>query len=467
MAELTVTAAFDQSPLEVLQATEENVAFEALDRAYALYGDRDCWLSAQERIAILARLAQLVEQRGDELAKQASREGGKPLSDSLIEMQRAKTGIDVARESIAKLTGHEIPMGLDTASQKRWAVTYREPRGVVLAISAFNHPFNLLIHQVVTALAAGCPVIVKPASATPLSCRSLLALLDEAGLPDGWAQMVLTDNELTTRLVSSPKVAFLTFIGSAEVGWMLRAKLAPGALCALEHGGVAPVIVDESADMKDALPLLTKASFYHAGQVCVSVQRIFVHHSLVAEFSERLAEAARALRVGDPLDPTTDVGPLIWPKEVDRVHDWVVQAKEGGATVLCGGKKLSETTYAPTVLLNPPLDALVSTREIFGPVVCVYTYDDIDDAIAEANLETAYFQASLFTNQLDRALDVGRRLHGTAVMINDHTAFRVDWMPFGGHRSSGGGMGGIEYSMRDMTVERLIVFRQPWGVGHL
>lgn len=460
MSELTVTAAFDQSPIETLQMTSEAAAQTALAQAQALYEDRDEWLTPETRIEVLGRLAQLVEGQVDELALQAAREGGKPLRDSLVEVKRAVTGILTAKETVARLVGKEVPMNLNAASRGRFAVTYREPRGVVLAISAFNHPFNLLIHQVVTAVAAGCPVVVKPASATPLSCRALVQLLHEAGLPPGWVQMILTDNELTSQLVSDPRVAFLSFIGSSKVGWMLRSRLAKGASCALEHGGVAPAIVDATADLGDALPLLTKAAFYHAGQVCVSLQRIFAHHSIFEDLSERLAESARALRVGDPTSADTDVGPLIDPQEVQRVHHWVTQAKDAGAQVLCGGKKLSETTYAPTVLLSPPLDALVSTQEVFGPVVCVYSYDDIDDAIVGANLQTEYFQASFFTNQLDQALDVGKRLHGTAVMINDHPAFRVDWMPFGGHRHSGLGIGGIEHSMRDMTIERMIVFRQ-------
>jgi acyl-CoA reductase-like NAD-dependent aldehyde dehydrogenase len=459
MSQLEVTSPFDQSLIEALPRTDEATATAALERAYEIYDHRGRWLSASQRIDILDRLAKLVEAQVELLAKQAAREGGKPLCDSRVEMQRAVVGISIAKEAVKNLTGQEVPMGLTKSTEDRWAFSYREPRGVVLAISAFNHPFNLLVHQVVTAVAAGCPVVVKPASATPLSCRSLVDLLTEAGLPEGWVQMILTDNEVTARLVSHPKVAFLSFIGSSKVGWQLRSRLAPGASCALEHGGVAPAIVDETADLDDALPLLTKGAFYHAGQVCVSVQRIYAHRSIAESLAESLAERARVLRVGDPLDEQTEVGPLIHPREVDRVHTWVTRAKEGGAKVLCGAKKLSDTLYAPTVLVNPPSDAEVSRLEVFGPVVCVYDYDDIEEAIECANLESEYFQSALFTNRLDRALDIGRRLHGTAVMVNDHTAFRADWMPFGGHRNSGLGLGGIEHSMRDMTIERMIVFR--------
>jgi len=460
MAQLNVIAAYDQSLLAQLETVDKKEALERLARAHDAYDDRSRWLPAEERIATLTRLSQLIFEQRDSLAMQAAREGGKPLTDSLVEIDRAQSGVIAAKEAIPRLTGREIPMNLNAASRGRIAYTYREPRGVVLAVSAFNHPFNLLIHQAVTAFAAGCPVLVKPSHKTPLSAISLVELMHEAGAPKDFVQLLLCDSETTEALVSDPRVAFLNFIGSSKVGFMLRSKLSSGATCVLEHGGVAPVIVDETADLDDAIPLLTKASFYHAGQVCVSVQRIFAHESIAREVADRLAKAAEKLQVGDPTQAETEVGPLIRPEEVTRVHAWVTEAQVRAARVLSGARPLSETTYAPTVLLDPADDARVSTTEIFGPVVSVYPYKDVNDAIRRANLPNMYFQAALFTNRLDRALDVSRRLHGTAVMVNDHTAFRVDWMPFGGHRESGMGTGGIENAMHDATIERMVVFRQ-------
>lgn len=460
MSKLEVTAPYDGAFLKEYDYHSEEQALEVLGKAFAAYENRGGWLSGKRRIEILDALAASIESSVDELALQAAREGGKPLQDSRVEIRRAIDGVKVARDAVSKLTGHEVPMGINEKSLGRWGITYREPRGVVLAISAFNHPFNLLIHQVVTAIAAGCPVVVKPAATTPMSCESLVSMVHEAGLEEPWCQMILTENEVTAKLVADERVAFMTFIGSSKVGWMLRSKLARGARCALEHGGVAPAIVDETADLDDAIPLLTKGGFYHAGQVCVSVQRIYVHASVKETFTRRFVEAAKALNVGDPTHEDTEVGPLIRPGEVERVHEWVTEAKDRGAAVLCGGEPLSKTTYAPTVLLDPPDYARVSRDEVFGPVVCVYSYEDVNNAVRRANLQHAYFQAALFTNRLDRALDIGRRLHGMAVMVNDHTAFRVDWMPFGGHRDSGLNLGGIEHSMRDMTIERMIVFRR-------
>lgn len=453
-----VKSPFDEALIQTLSYTDEPAAFAALEKAHQRHRDRAGWLDASRRIQILERFASLVQAQVDALARQAALEGGKPLKDSIVEIERAINGVRVAIAEIAQLHGTEITMGLTASSSQRFAHTYREPRGVVLAISAFNHPFNLIIHQAVTAVAAGCPVLVKPALSTPISCKSVVELLAEAGLPGGWCQLLLCEDDITEKLVADRRVSFLTFIGSARVGWYLRSRLAPGAACSLEHGGVAPVIVDATADIDAAISPLARGGFYHAGQVCVSVQRIYLHRSIAEQFTAKFVNAVGELKTGDPLDPSTDVGPLIRTREVDRVDSWVTEAVDAGAELLCGGHKLSETTYAPTVLLNPPDDVRVSEEEIFGPVVALYTYDDLDEAIARANAPDVFFQASIFTRDLDTALSVSRRLNGMAVMVNDHTAFRVDWMPFGGHRQSGIGIGGIGHAMREMTLERMVVF---------
>ncbi len=217
--------------------------------------------------------------------------------------------------------------------------------------------------------------------------------------------------------------------------------------------------MEADADMEELIPALAKGGFYHAGQVCVSVQRVYVHESICNEVGSRLAEAAQKLIVGDPLDPKTEVGPLISHNEVTRIELWVKEAIAGGAKILCGGKRISESCYEPTLLLNPPRDAKVSTSEVFGPVVCIYTYSDIEDAFKEANSLEFSFQAAVFTKNIDTALLAVKRLNGTAVMVNDHTAFRVDWMPFGGAKASGLGLGGISYSMEEMSKEKLMVIK--------
>jgi acyl-CoA reductase-like NAD-dependent aldehyde dehydrogenase len=409
---------------------------------------------------VLQTAASLLDQRQEQFAKLIAQEGGKPLHDATVEVVRAIDGLRNAADELRNFAGREIPMGLTPASGGRLAFTVREPIGVIAAISAFNHPLNLIVHQIAPAIAVGSPVIIKPAAVTPLSCVALVALLREAGLAEAYCQTLITDdNALAERLATDPRVAFLSFIGSARVGWSLRSKLAPGARCALEHGGAAPVIVDRSAELDRVIEPIVKGGYYHAGQVCVSVQRIFVHADVVSAFTERFAQRVAALRVGDPLSPDTEMGPLILPRETTRVSSWIDEAVAGGARLI-GGRRRSETTLEPAVLVEPPADAKVSTLEVFGPVTCIYRFEELDRAIDIANSLPFAFQASIFTNEIGPALTAARNLDASTVLVNDHTAFRTDWMPFAGRHQSGYGVGGIPYTMRDMSHEKMIVFRQ-------
>jgi acyl-CoA reductase-like NAD-dependent aldehyde dehydrogenase len=459
---IPVHAPYDRSVIGEAPTADQAAVERALAAAHGLFRNRDAWLPAPRRIEILERAQALLRERAEELAVYAAREGGKPLVDSRVEVARAADSLKICVETLRTQGGEVVPMGVSPASANRIAFTQTEPIGVVVAVSAFNHPLNLIAHQVGPAIAAGCPVIVKPAPTTPLSCFRFVDLLREAGLPDDWCTPLLpVDLDLASRLVSDPRVAFFSFIGSAKVGWMLRSRLAPGTRCALEHGGVAPVILAGDADLAYALPLIAKGGFYHAGQVCVSVQRVYADRAVAARFAGELAAAADKLVVGDPTRPETEVGPLITPAEVQRVHAWVERAVAGGARLLSGGKPRSETCYAPTVLLDPPPDAEVSTQEVFGPVVCVYSSDSLDDAIARCNSLPVSFQSAVFTRSLETALRCYQRLDASAVMVNDHTAFRVDWMPFAGLRISGHGVGGIPHSIHDLQVRKMLVVRSP------
>lgn len=457
---IEVVQAFDRARIAEL-LTDDAAALDAkLTTARARFLDRAGWLQPHQRMAVLHKLAGLVEQRREAFATRIAREGGKPYSDALVETDRAIDGIRNAADLLRSRGGVEIPMGLTPASEHRRAWTIKEPIGVVAAISAFNHPLNLIVHQVAPAIATGCPVIVKPAMATPLSCIELVKLVHEAGMPDGWVQTLLPESrDLSEAFATDARVAFLSFIGSAKVGWRLRSILAPGTRCALEHGGVAPVIVDRSADLDAIIEPITKGGYYHAGQVCVSVQRIYVHAELKQAFTDRMAARIERLRVGDPTRADTEVGPLITPAEAKRVESWIDEAVAGGARRI-GGGRLSETTLKPAILVDPPRDAKASTHEVFGPVTCVYGYDEMDEAICAANSLPVAFQASIFTRELDVALDAAERLDASAVMVNDHSAFRTDWMPFAGRRGSGYGVGGIPYTAREMTAEKMIVFRR-------
>ena len=455
-----MTAPFDGSPIATVATGGHEAIETALATAHALYTDRNSWLKPPQRIEILEAAARLMEQRADELAVEAAREGGKPLPDSIVEVARAIDSVRICIETLRTEGGEVIPMNVNAASAQRMAFTRHEPIGVVVAVSAFNHPLNLIAHQVAPAVATGCPVIVKPAEVTPLSCFRFVEILHEAGLPPEWCQALITEGrDVSEALVTDRRVGFFSFIGSARVGWQLHSKLAPGARSALEHGGAAPVIVGDDADVTQMLPILLKGGFYHAGQVCVSVQRVFAEKSKARDLADRMAKGAQDLVVGDPTDAKTEVGPLIRPNEVDRVHEWVEEARQAGAEILCGGEAVSDTCYAPTVIYDPPADAKVSTMEIFGPVVCVYPYDDIDEAVDRANALPYSFQAAVFTKDIDRAMRAYHRLNASAVMVNDHTAFRVDWMPFAGLRESGLGVGGVPHTMRDMQIEKMMIIR--------
>lgn len=459
MNTINVCSPFNGQLIKEIPLLNQQQVDEKLSRAYALFQDRSRWLKPYQRIEILEKTKVIMQSRVEELTKIAASEGGKPYQDSKVEVLRAINGVQLAIEHIGQLKGEQIPMGTTAASVGRWAFSVREPIGVVLSISAFNHPLNLAVHQVIPAFAVGAPVLIKPATSTPMSAIELIKIMKEAGMPEDWAEVVLCDRQNAENMVKDSRVNYLSFIGSAEVGWNLRSKLAAGTRCALEHGGSAPVIVEADADLSQTVPSLVKGGFYHAGQVCVSVQRVYVHENIIGEFASLLVEQAKALKVGDPLDPQTEVGPLIQATEVDRVEQWVNEAVLEGAKLLCGGKRISNTCYQPTVLLNPKAESRVSTHEVFGPVVCVYSYSDLQDAINRANSLPLAFQSAIFTTNLDVAMNAVNQLNASCVMVNDHTAFRVDWMPFGGRDASGIGTGGIPYSMHEMTREKLMVIK--------
>jgi acyl-CoA reductase-like NAD-dependent aldehyde dehydrogenase len=454
---LRVYQAFDRAFITELPADDAAALDRKLDIAAKAFADRDGWLPAYQRMAILRKASELLDDNRDRFAMTIAREGGKPLADAIVEVTRAIDGLVNAADEIRNFGGKEIPMGLTAASLNRLAFTTKEPIGVVAAISAFNHPLNLIVHQIAPAIAVGCPVIVKPAATTPISCVEIVKLLWEAGLDERWCQTFVTDdNTLAESFATDPRVAFLSFIGSAKVGWYLKSKLPPGTRCALEHGGAAPVIVDRSADVAAIVSPIVKGGYYHAGQVCVSVQRIFVHEDILESFTENLGARVAALQVGDPTLKQTEVGPLILPRETQRVSNWIREAVDAGTRQL-GGGRLSETTLLPSVLLNPPADAKVSQLEVFGPLTCVYGYRNLDDAIESANSLPYAFQASVFSSDIAVALRAAKHLDAAAVLVNDHTAFRTDWMPFAGRRQSGYGVGGIPWTMQEMADDKMVV----------
>ena len=456
---LTITNKFT-GEAHASQDQSDSVAVDlALATAEHLHQSRDT-LPAWQRVEILQRTAALIRADRDALALQIAIEGGKPLTDALVEVDRAANSTELAAQALEDQEGRTIPMDRSRAGEGRLAFTRHVPIGPVVAVSAFNHPLNLIAHQVAPAVAANCPVIVKPAMTTPLSCLAYVRILHEAGLPPQRAQVLLTGRDDSERLVTDPRVAFFSFIGSAAVGWTLRSKLAPGTRCALEHGGVAPVVIAEDADIDAAADAIAKGGYYHAGQVCVSVQRVFAVDDSADAIAAALSDKVADLNTGDPTLAQTEVGPLITEGDVTRVGDWVSEAVAQGATLLNGGKAISPRVFQPTLLVDPPYDSRVAQQEVFGPVVSIFRCATMDEAITRANAVDASFQAAVFTRDLDRALDASDRLNGSAVMVNDHTAFRVDWMPFAGLGPSGLGVGGVPGTFHDMSVEKMTVIKR-------
>ena len=455
--ELEVFNPFDDSHVGSVKINSANEIEEMLELGFRLHKDNPRGLSAHRRIQVLQRASSIMRNKFDKLSMLIAAEGGKPLIDARIEVERAIDGVLSCASEISNIVGNEIPMGLTPAAEGKLAFTTREPIGLVLAISAFNHPLNLIVHQVAPAVATGCPVIVKPADDTPLSCQRFISILAEAGLPEGWAQIACCDVSLAQKMVTDKRVSFFSFIGSAKVGWYLRSLLPPGTRMALEHGGAAPVILDESADIDMLVPKLAKGGFYHSGQVCVSVQRVFLLGKQTAQIVSKLGEYANNLIVGNAIHEKTECGPLIRDREVDRVESWVTEAQKGGAKVIAGGEKISNSCYAPTVLLNPPEEAKVSKNEIFGPVISLYESTSLGEAISRSNSLPFAFQASIFSNDYSNIMQFFNKVDASAVMVNDHTAFRVDWMPFAGRKQSGYGMGGIPFTMEDMTKIKMAV----------
>ncbi|MCL2567338.1 MAG: aldehyde dehydrogenase family protein [Alphaproteobacteria bacterium] len=459
---LNILSPFDGSNVGTVKKINLEDAEAALAKAYELSHDKSSALPHYERIAILEKLAALVSAEAKEFALLIAKEGGKPLVDARIEVARAIDGIKLAvKEMMSVYAGQEIPMGFTKPSENRLAFTTREPIGVVLAISAFNHPLNLIVHQVVPAIAVGCPVIVKPASSTALTCEKFVHLVHKAGLDKNWCVFAPCDISVAEFLVADARISFFSFIGSSKVGWYLRNKLHAGTRYALEHGGVAPIIVDKNIDnMDEVAASIVKGAYYHAGQVCISSKRVYIHSSIIIEMSKKITEAVLKLKVGDPTSENTDVGPLITEKEAARVESWVNEAIAEGAKVLCGGKRISATMFEPTLFLEPSKQSKVSTEETFGPVLCLYAYENLDEAIAWANSLDLPFQSAIFSNNINVITKAYKEFDAAAVIVNDHTAFRVDWMPFAGRRSAGVGIGGIGHAMLEMTNHKMIVIKE-------
>jgi acyl-CoA reductase-like NAD-dependent aldehyde dehydrogenase len=414
-------------------------------------------LPAHKRAEILVRVAGALGRRHEEAARLISDEAGKPLKAARVEAARAMSTYTFAAVEARKLTGEMVPMDAAQAGEGKLAFTLRRPIGVVGAISPFNFPLNLVAHKIAPALAAGCAVVLKPASQTPMSALFLAELEHEAGLPPGWLNVLVgTASEIGDALVQDERVKLITFTGSSGVGWKLKER-APKKRVNLELGNATPLIVTADADVSAAATKVSQNAFAFAGQSCISVQRVYVERNAYDEFVGELIPLVEALKVGDPGDEDTDVGPVIDEDARERILEWI---KASTGQVLTGGE-LEGDLIRPTVIAGPGPDDEVSCEEVFGPVCTVTAVDSLDEAIELANGTRYGLQAGIFTASLDSALRAAQELEFGGVTVNEAPTFRSDQMPYGGVKDSGNTREGPHYAVREMTEERLVVVDLP------
>jgi acyl-CoA reductase-like NAD-dependent aldehyde dehydrogenase len=413
-----------------------------------------------ERAALLDRAAALVRERRDDLALTIAAEAGKPLKTATAEAERCVDTLTFSATEARKLTGGTVPMAASPAGVGKLGVMLRVPYGVVGAISPFNFPLNLVAHKLGPAIAAGNAIVLKPAGQTPVSALKLAEILVEAGLPKGWLSVIPgPGKEVGNAIVEHELTRALTFTGSAGVGWGIRSKV-PHKKVNLELGSNAPLIVNSDGDWETAADKAKLHAFSHAGQSCISIQRILVHEEIADAFTERLIANTKALRVGDPLDSETDVGPLITPGDRDRVKEWIDEAVASGATLLAGGELVDEgRCLAPTLLGAPPHEAKVWCEEIFGPVATVDRFSDFGEALAMANDSKFGLQAGVFTRDVSRALEAANTLEFGGVLINEVPTFRADQMPYGGVKDSGNTREGPSFAVMELTEERFVTLQ--------
>jgi len=450
--QIEVRSPFDGSLVGTVPAqTAEDVDRACLRAAGAL--ERG-W-AQHERIRALEVAAELVREHGEELARTIALEAGKPIRTARGEAARCVDTLSIAAAEARHLGGEMVPMGATASGAGRIGFALRVPVGVVAAISPFNFPLNLVAHKLAPAVAAGCPVVLKPASATPLSAIALVDLLREAGMPQDWVTVVTgAGGEVGDALVEHPVPRLISFTGSVPVGWGIVAK-APRKKVQLELGSASPLIVEADADLAVVAAKVRIGGFSHAGQSCISTQRIFVQRSVIEPFLAELRREVEAIVIGDPLDEATEVGPLINERERDRVLDWVEEARGDGAQIVAGGE-LVDGILRPTVVANAPADAKLCRQEVFGPVVVVQPYDTFEEALRLANDSDFGLQAGVFTNDLGKAMEAARTLDFGGVIVNDLPTVRADQQPYGGVRDSGNTREGPAYAINEMTELRFV-----------
>ncbi|HZA58940.1 MAG TPA: aldehyde dehydrogenase family protein [Solirubrobacterales bacterium] len=453
-----VNAPYDGTLIGRVPKGDAALVGKAVDAAAAAFEAGD--FPQHERARVLDKAAELVAEREDDLTMTIAAEAGKPVKTARVEAQRCVSTMQFSAVAARTLTGELVPMEAGAAGEGKLGIVIRAPYGVVGAISPFNFPLNLVAHKLGPAIAAGNAVVLKPAGQTPISAIKLVETLYDAGLPDSWIQLVCgSGSEVGSAIVENDRVGAITFTGSAPVGWDIRAKAARKQVN-LELGSTAPLIIHEDGDWETAADKAKLHAFSHAGQSCISVQRILVHESVADDFTKRFVSNVESLVTGDPMDENTDVGPLISQDDRDRVKSWVDEAVSAGAELLTGGQLVDEDRcLAPTVIKGDPPECHTWRDEIFGPVATIHTFKTFDEAIEMANEARFGLQAGVFTRDLGLAIEAGNRLEFGGVLVNEVPTFRTDQMPYGGVKESGNTREGPKYAVRELTEERLVTFQ--------
>ena len=412
-------------------------------------------LPVYERAEALLHISNRLKERGDEVAEVIAREGGKPIKWAKVEAARAVSTFRWAVEEVRREGGELMRLDAEESLGPRMGYVRRFPLGPVLAIAPFNFPVNLVAHKMAPALAVGAPVVIKPATKTPLGALLLGELFTETDLPEGMCSVLPISGSQAGELAGDDRFKKISFTGSTEVGWKLR-EMAPKKAVTLELGGNAGVIVHDDGDLDKAAQRVAFGGYYQAGQSCISVQRVFVQEGVFEEFKTKLITEVEKLKTGDPMDSETDVGPVIDHDSLERISQWVDEAVQGGAEVLTGGKR-EDPFYSPTVLARTKPQMKVRQQEIFGPVITVETYDTFENAIAESNNSNYGLQAGVFTQDVNRLHQAWRDLQVGGVIANDVSAFRADQMPYGGTKDSGAGREGLRFAMEEMSELKILV----------
>ena len=416
-------------------------------------------MPAYERGAILRNISSGIKARREELGRLIASEAGKPLRDALTEVDRAVLTFRLGAEESERIYGEVIPLDLLASSKGRVGITRRFPIGPIAGISPFNFPLNLAAHKVAPAIASGNPIVLKPPSKDPLVMLTVAEIIEEAGAPMGSVSVLPMTRELGDRMVADDRFKLLSFTGSPSVGWRMKERAGKKRVV-LELGGNAGVIVDATADLDWAVRRTLVGAFSYSGQVCISVQRMFVHEAVWDQFMERFVAGAKALRVGDPLDASTDIGPMVDAAAASRTQRWVDEAVAMGGRVLLGGTA-NGTFFPPTILTDTPVTAQVCSNEAFAPLVVAFPFRDLDDAIRQVNDSFFGLQTGIFTNDLAGAWRAFHELEVGGVIVNDVPTYRIDNMPYGGVKDSGFGREGIRWAIEDMTEIRIMVMAQP------